>query len=104
MTGIPVSRLQEGSVDEAFPQSEGEALDRHRHQRPDQQRSQRRAEGRVGRVRALGQQQRGDPAAGEGADSEADQGQGADDQPLPVPPEGEGDGECEDRPIQNGHP
>ena len=86
----PSAALQEGPADELFPQAEGEALDRHRHQRPDQQRPERGAERRVGRVRALGQQQRADPAAEEGAGAEAEQGQGADDQALSIAPQGQG--------------
>ena len=59
-------------------------------ERPDQQRPDRPAERRVGRVGALREDQRPEPAPQERPDREAAEGQRADDQPLPVPPQTRG--------------
>ena len=84
-------------------EAEGDALERHRDERSDQQRPERGEQRRVGRLGAVAQQQRPEPAPGDRAADEADQGQGADDQPLAVAPDPHRHGEGDDPPIEHGH-
>ena len=99
----PVGQVQGRAPDHLRPQPQGEALDRDGDEGPGQQRPERCAERRVGRLGALGEDQRAEAAAGKGAGAEADQRHRPDDQPLPIAPDRQGEGEGDDRPIQNGH-